>query len=85
MSDKGDTNFIPKQIKLFEGMRKEKKKKTNNRSNNSSNNLYQNEHDNNNATDIKTFQRISRATDEKADQGKTGKVEKRAYYGAMEE
>ena len=85
VSDKGDTDFILKQIKLFEWMRKEKKKKPNNRRNNSSNNLYQNEHGNNNATDMKTFQRISRATDEKADQGKTGKVEKRAHYGTMEE
>ena len=37
------------------------------------------------ATDTEAFQRISSATGEKTDQGKTGKVEKRAYYGTREE
>lgn len=39
------------------------------------------------ATDMETFQRISKAADEQssADQGKTGKVEKRTYYWTREE
>ena len=37
------------------------------------------------ATDMKAFQRISSVTDEKTDQGKTGKLEKRAYYETREE
>ena len=36
-------------------------------------------------TDTETFQSISNATDEKAGAGKTGKVERGAYYGTREE
>ena len=39
----------------------------------------------NSATDTETFRSISSATDEKADPGKTGKVEKGTYYGTREE
>ena len=35
--------------------------------------------------DTEAFQRISSAADEKAESGKTDKVEKRAYYGTREE
>ena len=69
-SNKKDINFTPNQLRILEGVGRDKKsqKNPNNKSDNSSNNLNENKHEDNSATHIKASQRTSSATDMKASQ-----------------